>query len=204
MADQPKWFLEADYLQACSCDYGCPCEFEAPPTQGFCEGMGAWRINAGKFAGLSLDGLGIAVVLKTPGPMHQGNGTVLWLFDERATPQQREALQQITSGKAGGMPFEAFTMIFNNTLDPIFAPFTFTLNGLDSSVRVGDALSVQLEPIKNPVTGDPESIRIKHGTGFIFKAADCASAKANRIKSSGFDFSYPHKAGFVTRVRYGN
>ena len=32
-----KWALEADCLQACNCDYGCPCEFEAPPTPGYCE-----------------------------------------------------------------------------------------------------------------------------------------------------------------------
>ena len=34
-----KWSLEADYLQGCNCDYGCPCEFEAPPTEGLCEGL---------------------------------------------------------------------------------------------------------------------------------------------------------------------
>ena len=42
MTTQVKWTMEADYLQACNCDYGCPCEFEAPPTQGYCEGIGAW------------------------------------------------------------------------------------------------------------------------------------------------------------------
>src|SRR5690348_15511320 len=52
-----KWWLEADYLQACNCDYGCPCEFEAPPTEGFCEGLGAWRISKGKYGDVSLDGL---------------------------------------------------------------------------------------------------------------------------------------------------
>src|SRR5712691_2788879 len=31
---QVKWTIEADCLLACNCDYGCPCEFDAPPTQG--------------------------------------------------------------------------------------------------------------------------------------------------------------------------
>lgn len=31
-----KWTIEGDYYQTCSCDYGCPCQFQAPPTQGFC------------------------------------------------------------------------------------------------------------------------------------------------------------------------
>ena len=50
-----KWSFEADFLQACSCDYGCPCEFSAPPTRGFCEGMGAWRITRGSYGTLKLD-----------------------------------------------------------------------------------------------------------------------------------------------------
>jgi hypothetical protein len=111
-----KWFIEADYLQACNCDFGCPCEFEAPPTMGYCEGMGAWRITKGKYGDVSLDGLAFAGALKTPGPMHQGNGTLQPFTDERATPQQRDALLAIASGKAGGMPFEAFTMIFSTML----------------------------------------------------------------------------------------
>lgn len=207
MSAQPavKWFLEADYVQACNCDYGCPCEFEAPPTDGFCQGVGAWRINRGKFGDVSLDGLGFVGALKTPGPMHEGNGTLLIFIDEKATPQQREALQHIGSGKAGGMPFEAFQMIFSTMLGPVFAPITFNIDGINSSVIVGDAMKVQLEAIRNPVTGEPESIRVEHGTGFIFKVADCASAKENRVNAPGLmEFSYPSKAGFVTTVRYGN
>ena len=46
--EKVQWSLEADYLQACSCDYGCPCEFEAPPTQGFCEGIGPSSLPKGR------------------------------------------------------------------------------------------------------------------------------------------------------------
>ena len=55
-----KWSFDADYLQACNCDYGCPCEFAAPPTPGFCHGIGVWKIQRGKYDELSLDGLGLA------------------------------------------------------------------------------------------------------------------------------------------------
>jgi len=50
-----KWSFDADYLQARNCDYGCPCEFSAPPSQGCCEGLGAWRIKKGEYDGLALD-----------------------------------------------------------------------------------------------------------------------------------------------------
>ena len=68
-----KWSIEADYFQACNCDYGCPCEFEAPPTKGFCDGIGAWRINRGNYGDVSLNGLGLGFVLHSPAAMHLGN-----------------------------------------------------------------------------------------------------------------------------------
>src|SRR2546426_11778340 len=90
-----KWAFEADYLQACNCDYGCPCEFEAPPSRGFCQGMGAWRINRGNYGDVALNGLGLAFAIYTPEAMHKGNGTSIILYDEKASSQQRVALQNI-------------------------------------------------------------------------------------------------------------
>src|SRR5579859_2195531 len=31
------WSYTADMMTACSCDWGCPCNFNAPPTRGFCD-----------------------------------------------------------------------------------------------------------------------------------------------------------------------
>src|SRR5215204_3138669 len=33
-----RWSLEADYFTACNCDWGCPCNFNARPTEGRCMG----------------------------------------------------------------------------------------------------------------------------------------------------------------------
>src|SRR5882724_3187197 len=111
MANETKWNFEADFLQGCNCDYGCPCEFEAPPTKGFCEGLGAWRIIKGRADDVALDGLALAFAIRTPGPLHKGNGTGMIFFDEKANPAQREALTQIGMGRAGGLPFEIFPAI---------------------------------------------------------------------------------------------
>jgi hypothetical protein len=199
-----KWSLEADFLQACNCDYGCPCEFSAPPTRGFCEGTGAWRIIQGSFGDLKLDGLAVAFAANWPKAIHEGNGTLALFIDERARTEQRQALLTICSGQMGGLPFEILATTFSKVLEPIFAPIEFELNGRDSSVRIGDALSVALEPIKNPVTREPESVRVEHATGFIFKSAEAVSGKECRVNVPGLAFSWPDKAGFVTRVSYGN
>ena len=199
-----KWWLEADYLQACSCDYGCPCEFEAPPTQGFCEGSGAWQISSGRFGDVSLDGLAFGVVLRFPEALHKGNGTMAWFIDAATNDEQRKAIQTIVSGAAGGMPFEIFPALLSKVLPTQFVPFQFKMNGKNSSVAIGNALTMQLEPIKNPVTGNEERIRLEHETGFLFQSAECVSAKENRFKQADWSFSFPDKAGFVSKVKYGN
>ncbi len=199
-----KWALEADFLQACNCDYGCPCEFSAPPTRGFCEGTGAWSIIKGNYGEVSLDGLAVGFAAHWPKAIHEGNGTLALFLDERSSPLQRQALLHICSGQAGGLPFEILATTFSKVLDPIFAPFHFQMNGRNSSVRIGDALSVAMEPIKNPVTGEPESVRLEHSTGFIFKSAEAVSGKECRVNVPGLSFSWPDKSGFVTRVNYAN
>lgn len=199
-----KWTISADYLQACNCDYGCPCEFEAPPSRGFCQGLGAWRITRGRYGEIPLDGLGLAFAIHTPEAMHKGNGTAIILYDEQATAKQRDALLNIATAKDGGMPFEILQAIVTKWLPPQFARFQFNWNGKNSSVKVGDALHISMEPIKNPVSGEPESVRVVHETGFIFKTAEVVSARECRSNVKDFSFSWPDKAGFVSQIEYAN
>jgi len=84
------WSIDADFLQACNCEYGCPCEFEAPPSHGKCEGVGVWRINTGHYGGVKLDGLTFGFAASWPGALHLGGGTGGWVIDAAASPEQRE------------------------------------------------------------------------------------------------------------------
>ncbi|MEW6158227.1 MAG: DUF1326 domain-containing protein [Verrucomicrobiota bacterium] len=199
-----QWSIEADYLQACNCDYGCPCEFEAPPTLGFCEGAGVWKIIRGNFGQVTLDGLAFGFAIHFPEAMHKGHGTAAFFFDERANAAQREALFQIASGQAGGMPFEILVTLFTHLLPPYYVPIDFQLDGKNSRARVGDLIRLGMEPIKNPVTKTPEDIRVEHGTGFIFKSAEVVSALECESRVPDLKFNWPNKAGFVSRVHYCN
>ena len=199
-----KWTIEADFLQACNCDYGCPCEFEAPPTNGYCEGIGAWRINKGNYGTVKLDGLGLGFAARWPEAIHKGNGTGCIFVDEKATPEQREALFTIASGQAGGMPFEIIAQTFSKVLDTQYVPFTFNVEGRNSSASLGKAVTMQLEPIKNPVTGEPEGLRVEHETGFMFKSAECVSARSWKASVGELNFSGQGNAGFVSRIKYSN
>ncbi len=34
-----KWRIRGSIIGSCNCDWGCPCNFDARPSQGRCEGV---------------------------------------------------------------------------------------------------------------------------------------------------------------------
>jgi hypothetical protein len=203
-SDSLSWSFDADYLQACNCDYGCPCEFSAPPTPGFCEGTGTWRIKTGRCGNVPLDGLCLAFAAHWPKAIHLGGGTLTAFIDERANQEQRRALENIVLGKLGGLPFEILATTFSTVQETRFVPFEFRLAGRNSGARIGNDVAFDLEPVKNPVTGEPEFVRIEHATGFIFRGAEVVSARELSVSAGTINFQYSDKAGFVTEVHYQN
>ena len=38
MPERIPWTIKGMWLEACKCNFGCPCNFDGFPTLGFCEG----------------------------------------------------------------------------------------------------------------------------------------------------------------------
>src|SRR5947207_15943741 len=99
---QAKWEFEGREFTNCNCAYGCPCQFNALPTHGHCQAVLGFQIDNGYFGDTKLDGLRAAGIYKWPGAIHQGNGTIQLIVDERADSAQRTALVKIMSGEETG------------------------------------------------------------------------------------------------------
>jgi hypothetical protein len=180
------WRLEGEWIKNCNCAFGCPCDFNALPTEGYCKGMLGMRITKGHFEKTKLDGLVFVVTVDFPGALHEGNGQMQPIIDERATPEQREALFNIMSGKfsAEGTLFQIFSLIVTKIHDPLFVPITFSFDkdGRVARVVAKGVLETEVEPIKNPVTGAPHRIQVVMPEGFEHRGAEVASAN---IRSAG-------------------
>ena len=181
-----NWSMKGKHLKNCNCAFGCPCDFNARPTYGPCEGMVGMHIDQGHFGDVRLDGLRWAATYHWPGPLHEGNGTIQAIVDERADERQREALLTILSGQeqVEGTFFQIISMIVSTVLTPQFLPidFEFDLDGRTARVVVPGIFETTSEPIKNPVTGAPHRIRVAIPDGFEYREAEIASAT---IKSTG-------------------
>ena len=111
----PIWKVSGDFFDVCKCNIPCPCEFAQAPTYGDCDGIMAWHIRKGQYGESSLDGLNVLGLDSFTGNIWAGGGntklTAALFFDEKANEQQREALQMIFSGKAGGFMAELAKLI---------------------------------------------------------------------------------------------
>jgi hypothetical protein len=57
------WEIHGMEFTNCSCNYGCPCQFNALPTYGYCRAVIFVRIDKGYFGDARLDGLNMAWLL---------------------------------------------------------------------------------------------------------------------------------------------
>jgi hypothetical protein len=85
-----KWAYKAEMIAACNCDWGCPCNFNQEPTNGFCDGAYAANITSGSCGEIRLDGLKWAWAVLWPGAIHEGRGTAKVWIDQRSSREQRE------------------------------------------------------------------------------------------------------------------
>ena len=203
MDSDAGWRLEADYIETCNCDFGCPCNFNGIPTGGRCEAIVGYHVRSGSFGGVMLDGLDFVLASSWPGAIHEGNGTARVYITDRATPEQRAALTEIVYGRAGGNgPFAIFAATFSRAFEPEFVPIEMRVDGKRSRFSVPGVLEAQVTPHVDPVSGKEADVQMVLPQGFIWKRADAVKSAAMRIASPALSYSYPGKNGFVSFVSY--
>ena len=178
---QATWTLSGTVLVACNCDYGCPCNFNARPSRGKCEGGWTWHVEHGSFDGVSLDGLNFSVYANWPGAIHEGNGEAVVLVDERANDRQRDAIATLVGGTVGG-PWGVLAWTWSTRVHgPRPVSYDIQLNGIGSRVKAGNIIELESTVIKNPVSGKDAHPRVILPEGIIVKEADLGCSKVFRI-----------------------
>ena len=155
---QTRWQIAGDYFENCNCDVVCPClvspnaPLTSKPTTGACEVAFGFHIDQGRYGGIPLDGLNVAMAVRTPGPMAEGNWSAALYLDERADEQQRPALQAIFTGSVGGPP-AALAPLISTVLGVKAVPITFHKEGKRRSVEIPSVMHLAVQPLPSL---DPE------------------------------------------------
>ena len=185
----------------CRCDIPCPCEFAQPPTDNYCQGIMAWHIRDGYFGPASLRGFNVAGVCSLQGDFWAGGATASlgWFHDERADEDQREALQMIFEGRAGGWPAEWASDLVGESLGVEFTKIDFEIaDDLSKwSVRVPGRIEGSAEPLTGPTTPPGKLVQTYNPPGSEVGPGGVAThgvATADKVQAYGFEWDYPGKA----------
>jgi len=196
-----KWSIDADYFTFCNCDYGCPCNFNARPTQGNCRGAGVWAITKGHFGTTDLAGAKAALFYWFPGLIEQGNGTARGYIDRKATAPQQAALETIFSGKAGGGIFEIFHGLTSKWYPTIVTDISFTVKGEGKAwMKVADLMEGECDLLSYP-DGSVIKPTFTLPHGIEFKTGLATNAKW-WVKDEDMLARYENVYGAISKVRF--
>jgi len=100
---KPAWALNATIIEACSCNMFCPCYFSTVPSahahgsmsEHFCRFNMGYRVNSGRFNGVSLDGLKFWIAGDLGADFSKSGEWAEITFEPSTTKQQREAITTI-------------------------------------------------------------------------------------------------------------
>ncbi len=181
MTDQ--WMIRGSEFVNCNCAFGCPCQFNSPSTNGFCEAISNVMIEKGFFSDTSLDGLCFVMLLKWPGEIADGNGRSQVIIDERADAHQREALQKIAHGDStapGTTHFYVYNSTMSEVLETLYAPIEMyiDIDARKARTTIKDLVESVGSPLINSFTGEEERKGIHLPGGFEYTYAEMGSGNS--------------------------
>ena len=196
MVDPPSWRLAGDWFDVCKCNIPCPCTFAQAPTYGDCEGVLAYHVRKGHYGSVQLDGLNLIGVGGFKGNLWAGDtkATLGFFIDERADQGQREALQMIFGGKAGGFMAE-FAKLVGEVRGTEFVPIKFEVaqDLAYWSAEIPGKVVAKAEALTGPMTPQGKRVQTFNAPGSEVGPGGPATwgkATADKVDAFGFKFDW--------------
>ena len=190
-----SWSLEGSYFESCSCNVVCPCtaSLSLGATNDRCKVVLVFHVKNGDVEGVDVSGLTVVAAADTPKVMSDGDWRLGVFIDAAASDEQAEKLGGVFSGALGG-PMQALGPLIGENLGVQKVPITVEETGLNHSVRVGDAVDLEIEDVVpfGVESGEPAKL-----TGIFHPAgSELTVAHATRSSIDAFGIQYDAKSAF--------
>ncbi len=145
----PPWHARGLMFENCTCQVVCPghMHFSQACTHERCLGYWAIRIDEGGYGDVPLAGLRAVVAFDAPQRMMDGGWTEIVVIDEAATTAQRQALDAILRGRAGGS-WGVLARFVSRWLDTRYLPIAFTDEGTTHTGTIPGLLATSVANIR--------------------------------------------------------
>lgn len=154
----------------------------------------AWHIEKGKYGDTKLDGLNVALAAYAPGHMLKVKWDIALYLDEKANPEQREALTTIYAGKAGGEP-AALGPLVGKVLGVKSVPIQFTVAGKERSLRIAKIAEMEITALPG-ASGKDITLENTPFGAVPNQTIVVAKSKKLSFHDFGMDWNVSEKNGF--------
>lgn len=191
--------VEGDYFETCTCDVSCPCIWLKPADRDACDVTLAWHVSKGEKDGVDLSGMNAVMALHSPKQMTDGGWKVALYLDDRATPEQSEALGAVFSGGAGGH-LAALGPLISEVAGVAPASIMFDRSNGSLRAEVAGVLTMSAEELKG-MDGENPPVITNPLLGAITQPV--TQARAGDVSYHGhWDVEYSGTNSFVTDFKY--
>lgn len=196
--------VQGTYFENCSCEVACPCgasNLALPATYDRCHVLLAFHVADGEVDGVDVSDTSVAILADTPAQMTDGGWRVGVFVDAAASEEQRGKLLSVFSGEQGGPP-AMFGPLMGEMLGVEVAPIAFVDDGRRHSVRIGDAVDIEVEDFAAAEEG---SVMTLHGIGHPANSTLAfARATRSRIDAFGLELDLTGKNGHSAPFSWRN
>ncbi len=183
------WAISGAYMEACSCDFLCPCiskNATTPATHDFCKFALTFAIDAGYYGDVSLDGVRFVFLAQSQAIMSHGGWVGGVVVDAAASDAQADAIAAIASGAAGG-PLAMFAPMLGEFRGVERHPITFTQDGHARTVRIDGRLDQQIAGVES-VSVPGECLAVDNTFHPANKRLSLATAARNVMRLFGIEW----------------
>ena len=143
------WAASGLLFENCSCQLLCPAHvsFKNTCDHDRCQGYWGIHIDEGHSGDVTLNDLNLVIMYDAPVRMYSGDWKEMFYVDERATGAQRQALEAIFAGQAGG-PWETLAGFVSTRLPSRFVPIRFEDDGREKRLSIPEVFETRVTAIR--------------------------------------------------------
>ena len=187
-----SWSASGEYMEACSCDFLCPCipkNSTTPATHEFCKVALAFEIHTGSYGGTDLAGVKFVMVAQSKAIMSHGEWIGGLIIDTDVSDAQVGAVAAI-AGADGNGPLSMFAPLISDFRGVERAAIQFVKEKGGCTVKVDGMIDQEIVGVES-LSKPGEFVCIDNSFHPVNPRLNFATAVRNVIRCFGIEWDDP-------------
>ena len=184
-----KWSAKGEYMEACSCDFLCPCipkNSTTPATYDYCKVALAFDTAEGHVGDVDISGIRWVLFVQSKAIMSEGDWIAGLVIDESASDAQADAIARLATPEAGA-GIGLFAPAISDFRGVERKAIEFVKNGKHVSVKIDGMLDQAVEGVES-ASVEGSCVAIDNTAHAVNKRLNLASAVRNMINAFGIQW----------------